>query len=174
MAGKQTGRRGNGEGSVRLRADGRWKARVTMPDGRRKSLFGASRAEVARRLSEATADRDKGIYAPIDDRQTLGVYLVAWLETMRPPAVKSGTWDRYELDIRHHITPALGRIRLSRLTALQVQTFHAKKRAEGLAPSSVAHIHAVLHGALDAAERLGVVARNVSSLVKAHAPPRPK
>lgn len=171
-SGKHAGRRGNGEGSIRLRTDGRYEARVSLPDGRRKSFFGKTRAEVAKKMTEASAERDKGIYTVTDDRQTLGNYLAQWLETQRPPIVKPRTWDRYELDIRHHITPALGRIRLTKLSAMQVQTFYATKRAEGLAPASIAHIHAVLHAALDDAERLGAVTRNVSRLVTAPRPAR--
>lgn len=169
---KRPRRRGNGEGSIRQRADGRYEARVSLPDGRRKSFFGKTRGEVAKKMTEATAQRDKGIYTPADDRQTLANFLMQWLETQRPPVVKPRTWDRYELDIRHHIIPALGRIRLTKLTAMQVQTFYGAKRAEGLAPASVAHIHAVLHAALDDAERLSAVARNVSRLVTAPRPAR--
>jgi integrase len=170
MAGKQTGRRGNREGSIRLRPDGRWEARISLPDGRRKSFFAKTRADAAKKMTEAAAERDKGIYTVTDDRQTLGNYLTQWLETQRPPIVKPRTWDRYELDIRLHITPALGRIRLTKLTAIQVQSFYAAKRAEGLSPASIAHIHAVLHAALEDGERLGVVARNVAHVVTA---PRP-
>jgi hypothetical protein len=36
------GRRGNHEGSIRVRDDGRFEARYTLPDGTRKSIQGKS------------------------------------------------------------------------------------------------------------------------------------
>jgi hypothetical protein len=47
------GRRGNGEGTIRQRADGRWEGRIRMKDGSRKSYYGASRAEVWAKMVEA-------------------------------------------------------------------------------------------------------------------------
>lgn len=45
-------KRGNAEGSVYQRAsDHRWVAALTLPDGRRKSYYGSTRAEAAQRLA---------------------------------------------------------------------------------------------------------------------------
>jgi integrase len=79
-------------------------------------------------------------------------------------------WQRYEEDVRLRIVPAFGRTPLARLTAQQVQTVYTAKLGEGLAPGTVAHVHAVLRRALGEAQRLGPVQRNVATLVKA---PRP-
>jgi integrase len=168
MAGKN---RGNGEGTVTQRKDGRWEARLTLTDGRRKCLYGKTRAEAARRLAVAIRDQEKGVSFARDERQSLASYLRSWLETLRPPTLKPRTWGRYESDVRVHLIPALGSTRLLKLSAQQVQAFYAAKRREGrLAPASIAHLHAVLHSALEQAERLGLVPRNVADLVKA---PRP-
>jgi integrase len=56
---------------------------------------------------------------------------------------------------------------LSRLTPQQVQQLYAQKLSAGLSPTTVAHLHAVLHRALGAALRLGLVQRNVTELVDA-------
>jgi hypothetical protein len=45
-------RRSNGEGTIGQLADGRWRARVRVPDGRRVAVYGKSRAECARALLE--------------------------------------------------------------------------------------------------------------------------
>jgi integrase len=86
---------------------------------------------------------------------------------MMRPNLKPRTWIRYERHVRLHIGPALGTVRLARLTAQQLQLLYARKLAEGLAPGSVQHLHAVLHHALDDATRLGLVQRNVADLVTA-------
>ncbi len=50
------GRRGNGEGSLTKRPDGRWEARITLEHGKRKSFFARTRQAAARRLAEALRD----------------------------------------------------------------------------------------------------------------------
>ena len=46
------GRRQNGEGAVYKTGDGRWRAAVVLPDGRRKYLSGRTREDVSRRLRQ--------------------------------------------------------------------------------------------------------------------------
>ena len=148
MAGK-AGRKGNGEGNLRQRSDGRWEARLTLAGGRTAKLL---------------RDRDEGAVIARDERQTVRQFLASWLETSKR-TVKLRSWQRYEQAIRTHLAPGLGSVRLSKLTAGQVQYLYAAKLAEGLSEATVAHLHAVLHRALDAAERLDLVPRNVASLV---------
>ena len=38
-------KRGNSEGSITKRPDGRYEARVTLPDGKRESFYGKTRQE---------------------------------------------------------------------------------------------------------------------------------
>ena len=52
-------KRGNNEGNIKRRSDGRWEARITTRDGTRKSFYGRTRQEVARRLTEALRDQDQ-------------------------------------------------------------------------------------------------------------------
>lgn len=169
-------RRHQGEGLIRQRktGDGLWESRITLPDGRQKSFYGHSQEEVRRKLTAATRDRDRGLPIIADERQTVQQFLTAWLET-QAPALKPRTWQRYEVALRKHLIPGLGRVRLSQLSAQQVQTFYAAKLKAGrdsaaqLSEATVAHLHAILHHALDDALRLGAVPRNVADLVT---PPR--
>jgi hypothetical protein len=57
--------RGHREGSIRLRSDGRWEARISLPDGKRKSLMGRSRAEVVAKLRATQNDLEKGFCRPM-------------------------------------------------------------------------------------------------------------
>ncbi len=45
------GKRGNNEGSISHRSDGRWMARMTLDDGTRKTFYGKTRQEVSRLLA---------------------------------------------------------------------------------------------------------------------------
>jgi integrase len=168
MAGR---RRGRDEGSIRQRVRNdkvSWEARLRLADGSRKSLYAPTRQEAARLLAAALRDRDMGLPGMRDERQTIATYLTAWLEIVRP-TIRPRTWKRYEQYCQLHVVPALGRVRLTRLTPQHLQTLYAQELAAGVSPSSVNHLHTVLHSALENAYRTGQIARNVSDLVK---PPR--
>jgi len=55
-------RRGNNEGSITKRPDGLWEARITLDNGKRKSIYAKTRQEAARRLAAAARDRDNGAF----------------------------------------------------------------------------------------------------------------
>lgn len=156
-------KRGNNEGNIKKRSDGRWETRITLQDGTRRSFYGKTRQEVARRLAEVLRDVDKGLPV-VGEKQTVADYLAKWLETVKP-TIRSRTWLRYEEYVRLHILPTLGGMILSRVTPQHVQSLYAARLTEGLSPTTVSHLHTVLHAALDDALRLGLVQRNVSELV---------
>src|ERR1051326_2897000 len=105
-------KRGQGEGSISKRSDGRWEARLTLPDGRRKSFYGPTRAEVMRKLTQAQHDLTSGLPV-VAERETVEQYLLRWVEMIQPQ-VKPSTWKRYRNYVRYQIIPALGKTVLSR------------------------------------------------------------
>ena len=139
---------------------------MSLDHGKRKYLSGRTRAEVAKKLIATLKVRDDGLPLPAE-RQTLEQYLAEWLKIIET-RLRPRSYIRYYDAVRLHITPPLGKIKLVRLTAQQLEVFYAAKLKEGLAPASVQRIHAVLHKALHDAERQGLIIRNVASL--AHAP----
>jgi integrase len=156
-------RRGNSEGNIRKRADGRWEARIVLADGARKSLYGQTRQDVARLLAEAIRAREAGL--PVQaSRQTVAEYLATWLASVKHK-VKRTSYIRYEQVVRLHLIPGLGTVALAKLTAQQVQVFYAKQLDAGATLSGVRVMHILLHAALDAAVRLDLVQRNVTDLV---------
>src|SRR5579859_6966915 len=66
-------RRGKGEGSIFQRSDGRWCAQVSDgygPSGRKRSyVYGKTRVEVARKLTEALAAKQNGVRKTITDKR---------------------------------------------------------------------------------------------------------
>lgn len=162
-------RRGKGEGSIRLRADGRWEATVTLaPVGgkrRRKSFFGRTRAEVARKLTAALKAQGDGLPLP-SERLTVKAFLGQWLEAKRP-SLRPESFRRYEEACRLHIVPEIGRKPLSKVTPGDLQALYARCRAKGLSGTSLSLLHGVLHKALDDAARWNLAVRNVADLVDA-------
>jgi integrase len=157
-------RRGNNEGSITRRSDGRWVARITLEGGKRKHYYAKTRQEAARLLTSGLRDREAGLPI-VGDRQTVGQYLTSWLSIIEH-SVKPRSHQSYVSVVRLYLLPTLGNVALSKLTAQQIQTIYARKLKEGLSPTTVRHFHAVLHKALDNAVRLGLVPRNVADLVQ--------
>lgn len=168
-------KRGNGQGAVFKRKDGRWVAVQTLgfdAEGRqlRRHFYGSSKNEVGRRLEDALRARRTGM-APPDERRTVARQLSDWLEGIRP-TVRPSSFVRYEGDVRRWIAPAIGNIPLIRLAPADVRRLLASCAAAGLSARSVSHVHATLRTAVGAAVRDGLVVRNVPALVSA--PPAPK
>jgi integrase len=168
----RTGKRPNGEGGIRKRPDGRWESTISVgwEDGKRqrRSFYGRTQQEVLAKLTAARRAQDVGLALP-PERLTVAAYFEHWLEDSAKPRLQPSTYAVYAKDVRLHILPSLGRVRLARLEPAHLQKLYREKLEAGLAPASVRHIHNVMSGALSQAERWNLVPRNVARL--AH-PPR--
>jgi integrase len=162
------GKRGNNEGSISRHPDGRWWARITLPDGKRKAFYGKTRQEVSNLLAAALRDRAAGLPI-VGEKQTVESHLTQWLSDIKH-TIRPRSWMRYEEAVRLHVLPTLGHITLARLSPQQVQALYTAKLNDGLAPATVARIHAVLRRSFGEAARMGAIQRNVAALVR---PPRP-
>src|SRR5829696_2483627 len=85
-------------------------------------------------------------------------------------AVRQSTFDRYEIAIRVHIKPVLGRLKLTKLAPSHLVGFYQDKLAAEVAPARVNKLHVALHKALDQAVKWHMIPRNIAEVVKA---PRP-
>jgi integrase len=118
------GRRGNGEGTINQRQDGRWEAKYTdhTANGpKRRGLYGKTRKEVADKLARALADRASGYTTFDTENMTVGEYLDRWLNDSDRSSVRTSTYERHEQIVRLHLKPSLGRVKLSKLAPAHVQ-----------------------------------------------------
>jgi integrase len=164
-------KRGNGEGSIYRRRDGRWVGQYlvhTAKGPKYRYLYGKTRAVVAEKLTRAMADRDSGLIFDAG-KVTVGYYLDRWLADTVKGTVRTSTYERNEEIVRLHIKPSLGRVGLKKLTPTHVRGLYSEKLDSGLAPATVRRIHSTLHKALSQAVSDGIVPRNAAH-VKA---PRP-
>ncbi len=158
-------RRLNGEVSVYRKGDGYEAAIVS--DGRRRTARAKTAAAARAKLLELQTRRDADQLL-VDERLTVGDYLEYWL-SVAATTVRPRTATRYSQYVRVHAVPALGRHRLTQLKPLHLQQLYAARLEAGASPSTVHHLHAVLHRALAMAERWELVRRNVAKQVT---PPR--
>lgn len=164
-------RRGQGEGSLYQRKDGRWAATLDLGwrDGKRirRSLYAPTRREVVEKLKAARRAIDAGL-TPTSDRMTVAAYLTDWLDATRA-TVRPSTWTRYRGMVRTHHAPRIGRIPLSKLTPGDVERMLRGMADAGLSARTCHHARAILRTGLARAVAHGLILRNPAALA---APPR--
>jgi integrase len=161
------GKRGNGEGSIYRRKDGRWAGQHTIQTAtgpKRKTVYGKTRAEVAAKLAKAVTENASG-FAFDAGNITVGAYLDSWLTDSVRGNVRPSTFVRSETLVRLHIKPVLGRIELGTLGPAHVQALYRAKLDQGLSPTTVHRIHEVFHTALKLAVRWRLIPRNPCEVV---------
>jgi integrase len=160
-------RRGQGEGSVYQRGDGKWVGSVHLgwKEGarKRKVVYGRTQAEAIAKLRAVQAKVDQGLPTG-GDQVTVATLVDRWLADVVPRRVSPNTLDSYGSLARLHLLPALGRIRLTKLTPLDVEKLLRMKLEAGLSPRTVKMVRGVLVQALNQAMRWGLVGRNVAAL----------
>ena len=117
------------------------------------------------KLDRAIRD-NRGI--PMDHNEDYTVAGVGrlWFETYSKPVIRPNTAKNYRNIIENHIVPAIGMVKLKRLTAIQIQQMYNDSKAAGgqrfetqtntaLSGSTVRRIHMVLSSALKQAVKSG-------------------
>ncbi len=154
------------------RENGAWSYRVDIgPDpatGRRRQRYKGgfkTKAMAQDGLRDLLAKVKGGKYTE-PSRQTLGEYLVEWLEGAKP-ALRNNTVDSYERAIRNWISPRIGAVPLVAVTPVTLQKLYGELGESGLMSGkgglgarSVKLAHTVLHLALQRAVTWGMIPYN--------------
>ena len=170
-------KRANGEGSIRRKPNGRWEGRYTLGidpiTGRaiQKSVSAKTRAECKEKLDRAIRD-NRGIPMNHNEDYTVAEWCRLWFETYSKPVIRPNTAKNYRNIIENHIVPAIGMVKLKRLTAIQIQQMYNDSKAKGrvqrfdtqtnaaLSGSTVRRIHMVLSSALKQAVKERIIPYN--------------
>ncbi len=165
------GRRVAGEGSIRQRKDGIWRARLRFTDPitdlpNTVDLYGRTQAEVVDKLWLARQRIRRGDDAK-PERVTLADYLAWWLENIAKPSVRPTTYRSYEGVIRNHLAPTkIAGVQIAQLRPAAIQAVLAASKTPTRA---CALAIGVLRQALDRAVDLHLLERNPAAGLK---PPR--
>jgi integrase len=119
--------RGKGEGSIYRRSDGYWVGAVEAgryPNGRRRKVrvVRRYRADVLAALDDLRRQARQGVVP--DQTRTTGEFLRWWLDTVVADTVSTSTRETYRYDIER-AAPAIGRVKLGKLTSAHVQALAA-------------------------------------------------
>ncbi|MBE6924573.1 MAG: site-specific integrase [Ruminococcaceae bacterium] len=115
-----------------------------------RSISGKTQKEVAQKLKEKLSDLDKGTYvAPC--KMTVGAWLESWL-TGYLVNLKAMTKQTYMIEVKTHLQPSLGAVKLENLDTHTIQKFYNHLYEDiGLSPKTIKNIHGILHAALEQA-----------------------
>ncbi len=164
MPRKSPTRAAQGSGTIRQRKDGTWEGRFTVGrdpgTGRQvqRSVYGKTQAEVRKKLTARVQEVDQGIFSA-PSKLTVGAWLDEWAANYLG-GVKASTVDQYRYQIRVHLRPALGSVRLEALSAPMIQKVYNEKLRAGLSAKSIRNVNGVLHASMKQAVRLGLVRVN--------------
>lgn len=118
-----------------------------------------TKREAEKRMAELIHQHDSGILNK-PGKGTVAEYLTNWLRDFITPNLSPRTSEGYEVIIRRHAIPALGKIALTQLKPEHIQGFYADKLSSGLSARTVRHFHMCLHGAFKNAVKTGSLVRN--------------
>lgn len=148
-----------------------WEARLTVGfdpgTGKQiqRSFTGKTQKEVRERLQAAAVEVNTGTYTE-PCKITLGEWLDLWAADYLG-GVKPFTVASYTGQIRNHIKPALGAVKLEALNTNTIQRFYnslgaGTREKPALSPKTIKNIHGVLHKALQQAVAVGYLRFNPS------------
>jgi len=144
-------RRDSGTGSVYQRKDGSWVAQF---EG--KYRYAKTKPQAKRKLRQLLQRADEVKPSNITVSTALDEYLQSARQNLKPRTI-----TRYQVAIGTHLKPAFGKVKLHRLTAIEIERLYARKLEDGLSASTIQLINAVLSSSLKRAVRLRLVEHNV-------------
>lgn len=164
-------RRGNSEGTIAQRSDGRYAGAIAWRDdaGRTKRtwVYGKTRKEVRDKL-KVMRDRLGAGLAAVDARARLDSYAAAWISSTLAASDRKGTTKALYAGLTrsHIIGSSLGGMTLDKIRPGHVEAWVVELRDKGKAASTVRQVYTVLRAILETAVRDGLMARNPVAAVK--------
>lgn len=158
--------------SSRPRPDGRWEARLTLPDGRRKTLYGKTWEEAEGKLNAARAELERGALAE-PGKATIAQL---WSEyvALNPSNLRRSTMESRKSLWSVRIEPIIGKTKLRGLSATHIQRVLSTARDNDLSDSTLRAIHATLASLCDYGVQSNRLAANPADRVKVPAQGEPR
>ncbi|MCC5910074.1 MAG: site-specific integrase [Clostridiaceae bacterium] len=159
-------KRGQGEGSIYKRKDGRWASVITVgknPDGsqKRRFFYGKTRQEVADKLNKALSNMKTGDYVE-PNKLTISDWLDTWLWDYKSTSLKPKTIESYNWIIHHCIKPIMGTLVLQSVRPDNIQSMINTLSKQGLSARTVKYSHTILHAAFEQAVKNSLLNKNPS------------
>ena len=153
-------------GTKRRKRDGVWELRVYLGrDAQNRPLqlsktFHGSARDADEMLREMVARHGGGSKDGVG--ATFGQLLDLWLEECKRLDRSPTTIRNYKAQIERTIRPALGKTKLTRLSARNLDELYGAMKDQGLTPKTIRNHHAIISSALHQAVRWGWIRENVA------------
>jgi integrase len=156
-------RRGNNEGSIFKRKDGRWVGEVSLT-GRRITKYAKTQKEARDWVNATLGKIDHGL--TFDGAQlTLSQYMESWLSG-KELARRSSTVRNYRRYMTLYILPALGRMKVQSIVPGHIRQLYVRMQKEGKGARTIQLVHVTLHCAFAQAVKEGLVGYNPMEAVE--------
>lgn len=161
--------RGKGEGSVFKDSRGLWNGVIELPplngERRRKKIRRKSKPELLKVMAAAKSELERLGDLPTSN-QTVEQWFRYWLKQVAKE-VRPNTFDGYRRSVENHIIPAIGNVKLDKLTATHIKRVHDGILAKGLSSTTALLAHRTMSGSFKIAVREGRIGRNPTALTTA-------
>jgi integrase len=156
-------KRGNNEGTVYKRKDGRWCAQVSL-SGKRITKYAKTQRECHDWVREITNKIEHGM--TFDATQlTLECYMQSWL-TGKDLSIRQNTARNYRRYAEQDILPVIGKMRLQNILPAHIRQLYLRMQAEGKGSRTIQLVHATLHCALKQAVKERLIGYNPMDAVE--------
>jgi integrase len=135
--------------------------------GKRRQKTFARKKDADAYQARTKVDVGEGVHTPDSTSITVAAAADLWLTTCRGRGLERSTLAGYEQTIRIHITPALGHLKLSKLSAPTIREFEDRLREGGVSSAMIRKIRTNLGALLTDAQERGLIARNVAKDLRA-------
>ncbi|MCX5462253.1 tyrosine-type recombinase/integrase [Streptomyces sp. FT1] len=171
---KKRTRRANGETAIYFGKDGRWHARVPMGykdngEPYRRHITRPDEDALKAEVQRLEKQRDQGTAQQPGKLWTVERWLWHWVENIAKGTVSENTYDGYEVAVRVHLVPGVGKHRIDRLEPEHLESLYRRMRKNGSAAGTAHQAHRTARTALGEAVRRGHAAKNAAALAR---PPR--
>ncbi len=125
MAKRKATRRGNGEGSIWQRPDGRWLGQISLgydEEGKlkRKTFYGKTRSEVSLKMTSELSYIMKNGYQTVCKEKFETIFM-EWLLVFKRNTVQARTFERILSNAKTHVIPELGKYGLDEINMQAIQ-----------------------------------------------------
>jgi integrase len=168
--------RGKGEGSVFKDSRGLWNGSIELPplngERRRKIIRRKDKKELLSELAKAKAELERRGDLPTKN-MTAEQWFTYWVEQVAAKEVRPNTLDGYRRSVHNHIIPAIGNVKLDKITATHIRRVHDGILAKGLSSTTALLAHRIMTVSFKIAVREGRIGRNPAELTAAPRKARP-
>ena len=169
-------KRKSGEGTVRLRKDGRWEGRVVIGYDdkglpRTKNVLAKTKGECVEKLNALKNTVTPTAAVKVRADMPFGEWVEFWYENYSKPMLRPSSQRSYKDFIWLYIRPKLGSVPLNKLTTNDFQQFfnwmrkdgrtlHRESRGGGLSDNMVRNCHSLCRRALEKAVADRLIVKN--------------